>query len=163
MMQKILNILSKIFNILMWPFRKILHIFLSKKLIQQIEAGLMEDFLIILLKVIRLACHLDKKYRRNIEQFNARYVFRSENEGKQIIASAIFKDNKIIVMEKEIPDPTVKVFFDSPATLWNFLTNSHPDIFAFVLDNKLRYEGNLNYLMKFGYMGMHLKKMLLPG
>lgn len=162
MIKKILDFLGKIGNAILWPFRKFILNRVLKKL-KNFETEIMEEFLFLLLKFIRLMCCLDKSYRRNIENFEAIYVFESEkSKDGQILVSAIFKNGKMSVKEKEIPNPTVKVIFKDCQTLWNFLTNSHPDIFAFVLDGKLRYEGNLNYILKFGYMAMHLKKMLLP-
>ena len=32
-----------------------------------------------------------------------------------------------------------------------------PDVFTFVLENKLSWDGNINYVLKFAYMAKHLK------
>jgi len=128
-----------------------------KKIIKRIETELLDDFLELLLKVIRLVLCVDRKYRRNIKDFNARYAFRSQDG--EIAASAIFKNNKMKVKKDEIPDTNVTVIFKDGKALWEFLMAPDPDVFAFVLENKLSYEGNLNYLMKFGYMAKHLKVM----
>jgi hypothetical protein len=128
-----------------------------KKMINRIETGALDDFLELLLNVIRLVLCVDRKYRRNIKDFNARYAFRSQ-DGK-IAASAIFKNNKMKVKKEEIPDTNVTVLFKDGKALWEFLMAPDPDVFAFVLESKLSYEGNLNYLLKFGYMAKHLKVM----
>jgi hypothetical protein len=149
--------MKKIIDSILRPFRTFFFNRTLKKIIKHLETDIMDDFLELLLKFIRLMLCLDHHYRRNIENFNARYAFRSEDG--TIAASAIFKDNKMTVKKNEITDTNVTVIFKDCKALWEFLTNSNPDVFAFVLDNKLRYNGNLNYLMKFGYMAMHLKVM----
>ena len=128
-----------------------------KKMINRIETGALDDFLELLLKVIRLVLCVDRKYRRNIKDFDARYAFRSQD--RKIAASAVFKNNKMKVKKEEIPDTNVTVLFKDGKALWEFLMAPDPDVFAFVLENKLSYEGNLNYLLKFGYMAKHLKVM----
>jgi len=123
--------------------------------ITMIESGLLDVFLENLLRTIRFALFVDPRFRKNIEGFDARYVFESEDG--RVAASAIFKNGRMRVKTVAIPDPTVKVTFRDDLCLWQFLMADDPDVFAFVLGNKLRYEGNLNYLLKFGYMAKHLK------
>jgi len=125
------------------------------KVIRNIESEIMDDFLELLLKIIRLVLLVDNNYRRNIVGFKARYAFRSA-DGK-ITTSAIFNDNKMIIKGNEIKDTNVTVIFKDGKALWEFLMAEDPDVFSFVLENKLSYNGNLNYLMKFGYMAKHLK------
>ncbi len=144
-------------NIMLHPFRKFSLKRSIKKMIKRIETELLDDFLELLLKAVRLVLCVDRKYRRNIKDFNARYAFRSQDG--EIAASAIFKNNKMKVKKDEIPDTNVTVIFKDGKALWEFLMAPDPDVFAFVLENKLSYEGNLNYLMKFGYMAKHLKFM----
>ena len=81
------------------------------------------------------------------------------SEDGRIAASAIFKKNKMKVKKDVVADTNVTVFFKDGKTLWEFLMADDPDVFSFVLENKLRYEGNLNYLLKFGYMSKRLKLM----
>ncbi len=153
-MSFILNIFRKIANF----FRKFFFKRVLKKItlvIREIETELMDDFLEILLKIVRLVLCLDHKFRRNIENFNARYAFRSEN-GK-IAASAVFKNNKMKVKKKAIKNTNVTVIFKDGKALWEFMMADEPDVFAFLLESKLRYEGNVNYIMKFAYMAKHLK------
>jgi hypothetical protein len=116
-------------------------------------------FLENLLRTIRLVLFLDPRYRKNIEGFDARYVFESEDG--RVAASAVFRNGRMRVKTVAVPDPTVKVTFRDERSLWQFLMADDPDVFAFVLGNKLRYEGNLNYLLKFGYMAKHLKHSFL--
>lgn len=128
-----------------------------KRCIDSIETRMMDDFLELLLKIIRLVLIVDPKYRRNIEDFNARYTFRSEDG--RIATSAIFKDNKMKVKKYEIPDTNVTVIFKNGKALWEFLMAADPDVFIFLLENKVRNKGNINYLLKFGFMSKRLKFM----
>lgn len=126
-----------------------------KKLFNTIETEFMDDFLELLLKGLRLMLCLDRKYRKNIEGFNARYAFQSE-DGK-IAASAIFKNNKMKVKNNAIDNTNVTVTFKDGKALWEFLMGKNPDVFNFILESKLSYEGNANYVLKFAYMATHLK------
>jgi hypothetical protein len=128
-----------------------------KKMIMSIETQLLDDFLETLLKVVRLALILDHHYRRNIQGFNARYAFQDEDG--QIAASAIFADGKMKVKKSIIEDTNVTITFKNGKALWEFLMSKNPDVFSFVLENKIRYEGNINYMLKFGYMAKHLQVM----
>ena len=122
-----------------------------------IENDLLDDFLETLLKAVRLALILDPHYRRNIQRFDATYAFQDE-EG-QIAASAIFKNGKMKVKKYKIEDTNVTITFKNGKALWEFLMSRNPDVFSFLLENKIRYEGNINYMMKFGYMAKHLQVM----
>ena len=156
-MKRILNVFSKIaITIRKFFFRRIEK--KIKKLLDNIETGFMDEIIELILKGLKLFLYLDPGYRKNIEDFNARYTFRSER-GK-IAASAIFKNGKMRVKKKEIKNTNITVFFSDGKAMWNFMTAPNPDIFAFILDNKIRYEGNLNYVLKFAYMAKHLKHKL---
>lgn len=125
-----------------------------KKALANIETNLMDDFLELLLNMIRLALLIDPKFRRNIEDFSARYTFRSQDH--KIAASAVFDKNKLKVSNKQLDNTNVTVIFKDGKALWEFLMSKNPDVFAFILENKLNYKGNLNYILKFGYMARHL-------
>lgn len=153
-MKPIVNFFRRIFNFFRKFFLKRL-VKKIKKVIKCIETELMDKFLETLLRVIRLVICLDGKFARNIKGFNARYAFRSER-GK-IAASAIFANDKMKMKKTAVPDTNVTIIFKDGKALWEFLMADNPDVFAFVLENKLRYEGNLNYLMKFAYMAKHMK------
>ena len=152
------NIFQRIANF----FRKFILKRLVKKItktINCIETELMDTFLELVLKIIRLVLCLDHDFARNIKDFNAKYVFQTQSG--LIAASAIFANNKMKVKKNAITDKdvNVRVVIKDGKSLWEFLMADNPDVFAFVLDNKLSYEGNLNYLMKFAYMAKHMKLM----
>jgi hypothetical protein len=126
-----------------------------KKFIHHLDNDLTDNFLELLFKLFSLVLLLDKKFRRNIENFDARYTFRSMDD--KISASVIFAGGKMKIINKDINNTNVTVVFKDGRTLREFLFADNPDIFSFIIDNKLYYIGNLNYLLKFAYMANHLK------
>jgi len=128
---------------------------LIKKEIQRREAGIMDKILETLLKAMSLFFAIDKNYRKNIENFNARYCFVSKDG--QIAASAIFQNGKMKVVDGEIENTNIKVVFKDGAALRMFLFEKDPDIIGMILDNMVVPFGNLNYLYKFGYMAKNLQ------
>lgn len=148
----------KIIDFILHPLRKCRLWLKFKKFIDCIETGLMDDFLELLLSAMRIMFCFSHEYRKNIEGFNGRYTFKSKDG--RIAASAIIANNKMTVKKKEIPDTNVTVVFEDANALFHFLVAADPDVFAFMLENKLNYNGNLNYIMKFAYMAKHLKFML---
>ena len=115
----------------------------------------MDFFLTNLLWLMDLYLFFDRDYRRNIEDFDARYSFKSKDE--KIDASVIFKDNEMEVRNYAIEDASVTVIFRDGLALKNFLFSDSPDIISAILNNEVSYKGNLNYLAKFAYMANHLK------
>ena len=144
-----------------------------RRLISQIENELSDDFLILLLDAMRLALAIDPSYHQNIEHrgdiFNATYVFRSKDKGVEVTARfepvriLLFKRQRLRVRKGAAKRFDVEITFLNAKTLWEFLLAEDPDVFAFILDNKLVTRGNLNYVMKFGYMANHLKSMTKLG
>ncbi|MGE5343824.1 MAG: hypothetical protein ACM3SY_20330 [Candidatus Omnitrophota bacterium] len=128
------------------------------KVLSNLESELMDVVIIVLLKAFSMVFCLDKTFRKNIEGFNAVYAFKSE-DGK-IAVSAIFKDNKMKVKSSALPDANVTIILKNGKVLCDFALSGDPDIFNLVLTNRMSWEGNVNYLMKFAYMGMHLATLL---
>jgi hypothetical protein len=132
-----------------------------KRLEQSLSEGLAEDFLTILLEVMRLAFLFDRDYRRNIDGFGGRYLFRSAD--RDITVSATFAGGEMRVEEQEIPDPHVTVIFKDGRALMHFLLSGNPDILGSMLRQEVTPEGNLNYLYKFAYMARRLQLMTTGG
>jgi hypothetical protein len=61
------------------------------------------------------------------------------------------------VKNSAIDNTNVTVTFKDGKALWEFLMGKNPDVFNFILESKLSYEGNANYVLKFAYMATHLK------
>ena len=127
----------------------------KKTFLRNLEDEALDVFLTNILRLMDLYFSLDKNFRKNIDNFDARYAFKSENE--RIDASMIFKDSKVKVKNYEIDNTNVTVIFKDGKALKNFLFSDSPDIIGSILNSEVSYTGNLNYLAKFAYMANHLK------
>lgn len=127
------------------------------KFLDCITSELVEEFLEVLLDLMKLAFFFDDDYRKNIEGFAGRYLFRSFD--RSITVSAVFAQGRLEVDEDEIPDPHVQVIFKDGKALMDFLLAENPDILGAMLRQEVTPEGNLNYLYKFAYMPRHLQRL----
>ena len=132
--------------------------FTTRKFFKVLEEESLDLFLETLLTVMGLYCILNKKFRRNIENFDASYVFLSKDG--IIAASVVFGGSKMKVFHKAIDHASVTVVFKDGMALKNFLFAESPDIIGAILDSEIQYTGNLNYLSKFAYMSKRLKMQL---
>lgn len=147
--------LEVLFNSIL--FRKFRAKIVSKKFIDCIQSELAEKFLDVLLKLMSLLICLDKNFRRNIKDFEARYLFKSKDG--TIMVAAVFHKRRLKVSEKPINNTNVTVIFKDEKVLMNFLLSPQPDILNAILNQDLTYDGNLNYISKFAYMARHLQLM----
>ena len=145
---------------------------LKALLIAALDDEKMDKILELLLEGMRLLFLVDGNYRANIRGFEARYAFSGQAAHSALGASAIFKISPVFkfpqmtVNDEAIRNATVTVLFSDGRALAEFLLSPRPDIFSAILDNKLSFEGNLNYLLKFIYMARRIPKELgieLPG
>ena len=143
---------------LLHPFKSFSLWLTTRKFIKILEEEELDIFLETLLKVMSLFLFFNKKYRRNIDGFNARYVFKSKDN--IIAASADFSGSRMKVSRKALENAAVTVVFKDGAALKNFLFAESPDIIGAILDSEVQYTGNLNYLSKFAYMSKRLKLQL---
>lgn len=127
----------------------------AQKFIQVLESEGAEEFLEVLLRLMGLVLRLDKDFRRNISNFNGRYLFRSQD--RRITVAAVFKDDRLKVSEQEIDDTHMTVVFRNAKALMGFLLSPKPDILGSMLRQDVTIDGNLNYLYKFAYMAKHLQ------
>lgn len=118
---------------------------------------MLDGFLETLLKVMSLLFKIDKDFRRNIEGFEARYAFVSADNA--IAASFSIDNNRMKVYHKAIDHTNIAITFQDGQTLWEILSSGQVDIFQYILDNKISYVGNPNYIFKFGYLANHLRIM----
>jgi hypothetical protein len=145
-----------ILNILF--FRNFRFIKAKKRFLDNLGSELAEEFLQLLLNLMSLMFFLNKDFRRNIRDFNARYLFKSKDS--QITITAIFKKNKMKVYEKEIDKTNVTVIFKDSKALMKFLLSPKPDILNSILKQEVTFDGNLNYLYKFIYMSRRLQSIV---
>ncbi|MDP2335889.1 MAG: hypothetical protein Q8N05_05485 [Bacteroidota bacterium] len=148
-------------NWLLHPIKSFLMRLAQKKFVKCLEEESLDFFLEILLNFMDLYLALNKKFRRNIENFNARYAFKSQDG--RIDASVIFSGSKMKVINHVIDNTNVTVIFKDGKALKNFLFSDSPDIIGAILSSEVQYTGNLNYLAKFAYMAKNLKLQFAPG
>lgn len=130
----------------------------KKRFLDNLGSDVAEEFLQLLLNLMSLMAFLNKDFRRNIRDFNARYLFRSKDS--VITVSAIFKKNKMKVYKKVIDNTNVTVIFKDSKALMKFLLSPKPDILNSILKQEVTFDGNLNYLYKFIYMSRRLQALV---
>jgi hypothetical protein len=134
-----------------------------------IEANprIVDGFLTLLLNVMSLMLWVNKDYHRNIKGFRAKYMFKSK--GGELRVSAIFKRTPIFrynyleVGDKELTDANVTITFKDTRALMRLLLSPKPDILGALLANEVEASGNVNYILKFGFMTTQLQQMILSG
>jgi hypothetical protein len=129
----------------------------GRKLTECLESELAEGFLELLLSLMGVVFTLDRDFRRNIEGFEAAYLFRSMDGA--VTVAALFHDGELEVREEEIASPTVTVTFRDAKALAHLLLAPKPDILGAMLRQEVSPEGNLNYLYKFAYLAKRLQLM----
>ena len=122
------------------------------------ESGSAEGFLSLLLRVMSLVCILNiKNFKRNIEGFKGRYLFRSKDD--DITVSVVFENNIMTVTEKKIDNTDLIVTFKNGKALMDYILSPKPDILGSMLRQDVTLNGNLNYLYKFAFMAKRLQLM----
>lgn len=134
----------------------------SKGLIEELSGKVTDKFLESLLSGMDLAFSLSKGYRKNIRNFEGRYLFRTADN--VVAAAATFEHGDMQVdPEGAIDDWDVRVTFKDWTTLRDFLFSGDQDILDSLLENKVEVDGNPNYIFKFGFMARDLGRRLGVG
>jgi hypothetical protein len=129
---------------------------LPRKAGEKFEDKWTEWFLKLFLWFFGLSFRLFPELRKNIEDFDAKYVFKSRNGS--IRESAIFKrdGNGGPVMTREdepVPNPHVTIVFKNADVLKRYLYSlADQDILELILNNDVHLEGNWNYVCKLLFM-----------
>lgn len=126
----------------------------TKRLREELYGKLTDKFLELLLKGMDLAFWLSKGYRKNIKDFEGRYLFRTADH--LVAAAATFKSGDMEVHEEAIDDWDVRITFKDAPALNAFIFSRDQDILDSVLANDVEVDGNLNYVYKFGFMARDL-------
>jgi hypothetical protein len=133
----------------------------AERYLEAIKSEGAEEFLEILLKAMKLVFFLDKDFRRNIDNFNGRYLFCSRD--RAITVSAVFANGRLTVSEQAIDNTDMTVTFKNAKALMGFLLSPKPDILGSMLRQDVAVDGNLNYLYKFAFMAKRLQLMATGG
>jgi hypothetical protein len=123
---------------------------LSRRLKAELCTKVTDDFLELLLKGMELSFLLSRDYRRNIEGFAGRYLFRTADN--KVAAAAIFKSGRMGVDKEVIDSWEVRITFRDSDALRAFMLSRDQDILDSVLANNVEVDGNMNYMYKFGFM-----------
>jgi len=150
--------LINIFSVLLNPFREWWRRRVERQFLKYIENEVAEKFLGLTLILMSLTFKLDKGFRKNIDGFKGKYQFRSIDNSVTI--AAIFTGKGLKVKGQLIPDPDVSVIFKDGRSIMRYLLSRDRDILKLVLNNEVVLKGNMNYMLKFGYMANHLQLAL---
>lgn len=131
----------------------------GKKFADSFESEMAEGFLDLLLKFMSLTFLVNKGFRKNIKNFDGRYLFKSKDN--HITVAAVFGDGQLSVDKKPIGNTHVTVTFRNARALMNYLLSPKPDILGSILRQDVVIDGNLTYLYKFAYMAKRLQLMAL--
>lgn len=116
-----------------------------------------ETFLETLLSCMQLKFIISQRYRKNIENFRASYMFMSEDQG--VTVNVLFEDGKMHVRERMDDNANVFIKFKDGKALMNFILKGG-DVLQGLLNNEVIVLGNWNYMYKFGFMAKHLELAL---
>lgn len=130
----------------------------EQRLRKCLESETAEGFLQIILNLMRLAFKLDKDFRRNITGFEGSCQFRSTDNS--VTVAVIFDGKDMVVKKDVVPQANIEVIFKDGRALLNYLLSTDRDILRMLLNNEVVLKGNVNYIMKFGYMANHLQLAL---
>jgi len=130
---------------------------LQARFLKSLEPEFAEEILELLLRLMSLVLLAHRGFRKNIEGFKGRYLFRSRDN--EITVAAIFENNRLRVKEAVIDDTDLTVTFRDAKALLTYLFSPKPDILGSLLRQDVVIDGNLNYLYKFAYMANHLRLM----
>ncbi|HHT9131143.1 MAG TPA: hypothetical protein ACFYED_01515 [Candidatus Tripitaka californicus] len=137
---------------------------LGRKGLEKELCGKVTDkFLELLLHGMDWAFRLLEDYRKNIEGFKGRYLFRTA--GGDVAVAATFKDGDMEVNEEPTEDYewNVRIKFKDYAALRDFLFSKDQDILNSLLKNEVEMDGNVSYIYKFGFMARDLSRRLGVG
>jgi len=130
----------------------------SRKLRKELVGKTTDIFLELLLVGMDLAFCLSKGYRKNIKNFEGRYLFRTADG--LVAAAATFKDGAMEVHKDAIDDWNAMVTFKHAAAFKDFIFSKNQDILNSILANEVEVDGNLNYIYRFGFMARDLAHRL---
>jgi len=134
---------------------------LLRKLRKELVGKATDIFLELLLRGMDLAFYLSKGYRKNIKDFEGRYLFTTADD--VVAAAATFEHGDMEVHKEAIDDWDVRVTFKDAGALNAFLFSRDQDILDSLLANDVELDGNLNYIYKFGFMARDLGRRLGVG
>lgn len=146
-------------------FRIIAHRLLEKlrqDFINHMNSGRMEILLEVALKVMSLLFFLSPEYRKSIEGFNGVIAFKTDDGvlGVTAVFCRRFLMPALVVKSRALPNANVTIDFCSGKEMASFITQANPDIISGMLDNKLNFNGNLNYILRFVFLARDISEII---
>lgn len=129
-----------------------------RELSKQLCGDVTDKFLGLLLNGMSMAFSLSRSYRKNIEDFKGKYLFRTKDN--QVAVSVIFDYGEMKVKDDAINDWDVRITFKNATAMRDFLFSKNQDILNSLLKNEVEVDGNQNYIYRFGFMARDLGKRL---
>lgn len=113
-----------------------------------------DKYLELMLRFIAIAFILSRDYRKNIENFNGKYVFKTRDPG--VYTSVIFENGDMSVYDEKKIDWDIMIIFKDFQTMREalrsiVLTGSF-DLLDCMLNDKIETVGNINYAFKFMFL-----------
>lgn len=135
-----------------------------REMLVDLDPDLVEEFLMLLLRGMSFMLFVDSNYHRNIEGFKGKYLFKSK-DGK-LTVQAVFKTSWLFqydylkVRKRPLKDPDITITFKDARAVMRLLLSPKPDVLGALIANEVVAAGNINYILKFGYMTTQLQQML---
>lgn len=129
-----------------------------KPLRDQFSGPLTDQFLELLLRGMEIAFALSKSYRKNIEGFQATYVFKTRDG--TVGVSALFDNGKMSVDSKARPSCDTLVTYKDANALFCYLLAKEPDTLDAILAASVEVEGNLSNVYRYGFLARDLMRRM---
>lgn len=142
-------------------FRRLRRRWVQRQYRKCIESELAEEFLQLLLKLMGLFFKIDRDFRRNIKDFEAVLQFRSIDNSVTVVAR--FAGDELKVQETLVDNADSTLVFKNGRALLDYLLSADRDILQMLLENQVVLQGNLNNVLRFGYIANHLQLKLTGG
>lgn len=89
-------------------------------------------------------------FDKNVTNFDAVYVFMTEDGGVQ--ATARFNDGIMTLEPTAAPNWDLKIVFRDAKALWKLMLSGGAGVVDAMMANDTQVYGNLNYLYRFGFL-----------
>ena len=135
-----------------------------REMLLDMDSELVERFLEMLLQAMNFMLFVDSDYHRNIEGFKGKYLFKSKDGDLTVQAvfktSWLFQYEYLKVKRRPLKDPDITITFKDSRALMRLLLSPKPDVLGALIANEVVAAGNVNYILKFGFMTTQLQQML---
>ena len=123
----------------------------------ELNVRVTDQFLEALLMSMGAAFTLNEDYRRNIEGFEAVFVFRTKDG---VGATAVFHDGTLTVEREPRPVFDTRISFRDAEGLRKSLVAGSQNLLDTMLSDPIDAEGNLSNLYRFGFLANELTTQL---